>query len=205
MKKLLCLALALLTLLSLVACGGGGDTNMHKIMKAVKDDVITDDDKYVYKSADGYQSTDNTDYSEIRAFSDGVNPRTFVAFIMGDTVVIKDATKSGHSQHVYWWAKDTETTYNGEKVSVAANTVSIEVEYEIQRWDARDNKWKVDKTYKAYIGGLDMNDYYENGKFSTDGATVIGDNECLEGAVALLAAGFDGLNPIYTDKGYPIK
>lgn len=205
MKKLLSLCLAILTICTLVSCGTNGDTNMHKILKAAKDEIITRDDIYLSKSSDSYQSNDNADYSEIRAFCNGTNPKLCVGFNAGSTVAIKDTSKNSVSLDINWWVKDSTYQYENETQSVTANTISMEVEYTTRYWDSTRSQWITDKTYKAFIYDLSMDEYYNNGNFSAENATTVGDSECTDVAVALLNDAFDGLNGIFTEKGYPIK
>lgn len=204
MKKLLSLLLSILTIFALISCNSG-DTNMHKILKAAKDEIITRDDAYVYKSSNSYQSGSNENYNEIRAYCDGTNPRLCVAFNASSTVAIKDTSKNSLNLDIDWFVADHEYQYENQTASITANTVSMEVEYTTRHWDSVTNQWKIDHTYKAFVYNLDMNDYYENGEFSADGVSTIGDSECTQVAVDLLNDAFDGLNTIFTEKGYPIK
>ena len=206
MKRILALALVLaMFTLALASCGSDGDTNMHKIMGAVNDGVITRDDEYVFKSMEGYQSTDNEDYSEVIAFCNGVNPNKLVGFNAGNVIAIKDTSKNSTDLNITWWAKDGETTYNGQTASIPANTISMEVEYTTRYWDSTRGEWMTEATSSALIYGISMDDYYQNGSFSSEGATTIGNVTCIDVGFELLNDAFNGLNGIFTDKGYPIK
>ena len=206
MKRILALALVLaMFTLALASCGSDGDTNMHKIMGAVNDGVITRDDEYVFKSMEGYQSTDNEDYSEVIAFCNGVNPNKLVGFNAGNVIAIKDTSKNSTDLNITWWAKDSETTYNGQTASIPANTISMEVEYTTRYWDSTRSEWMTETTSSALIYGISMDDYYQNGSFTSEGTTTIGNVTCIDPGFELLNDAFNGLNGIFTDKGYPIK
>lgn len=206
MKKIVALALVIAVFaLTLASCGSGGDTKMHKIMEAAEDNIITRDDIYEYKSIAGFQSTDNEDYTEVRALCNGVNPGVLVGFSASDLKVVKDTSKNDTSLNITWWAEDSDVTYESQSVSVLANTISMEVEYTTRHWDSARGEWMTDTTYKALVYGLNMDDYYQNGSFSAEGVTTVGDSECTAVAVSLLNDAFGGLNGVFTAKGYPIK
>ena len=209
MKKLGCICLAILTLCTFVSCGPGGDTNMHKIMQAMDDGEIATDmenDVYFVQSSKNYQSGDNEDYSETRALGFGYHYKHRVDFLAGKFVVVKDTAKTDLSIEICWWANAEERQlFNSEMQSLNANSISLEVEYEVYKWDSKRQEFMHDETYEAVVYNLDMDDYYQNGKFVASDATTVGDSECTEVAVALLNEAFEGLNEIYTDKGYPIR
>ncbi len=209
MKKLLCLCLALLTLGTFVSCGPGGDTNMHKIMQAVDDGEIAADmenDVYLVRSSDTYQSGDNEDFTEVRAFAFGQHYKHRLDFKAGKFVVVKDTSKTDLSMEICWWVDAEERQlFNSEMQSIDANSISLEVEYEVHKWDEKRLEWILDETYKALVYNLSMDTYYQNGKFTAADATTVGDSECTNVAIELINEAFDGLNGIYSEKGYPIK
>ena len=231
MKKIICLALALVTVCTLlVACGPGGDTNMHKIMHAIeKEGAIRastypdEADCYVYHSLDeapvnnGWQ---NVTYDSTEAWADNVYYKHHIMFNADRVEIRQDAYKKEFETNIYWDAKE--------------NTISIKLYqgYSYSIWDDSsknpDNHgFNSEKGFgissynsdgDAYIV-FDMNTYYEKGKFEVSDATydatqftVYNPNEfsdCMDtfivDMVDLLNDALDGLNGVYTAKGYPIK
>ena len=210
MRKILCLCLALLMLCTFVSCGPGGDTNMHKLMKALKDgDVVPDDpaNEYFMQTSKGYTNQANENYTEIRAFVDGTGHyKHRLDFAAGKYQVVKDTSMTDLSMKICWWVDaEPHMLYGNEYQNLEANTISIEVKYEVSKRNATKQDWDSGKTYQAVIYNLSMDTYYQNGKFAETDATVVGDSECTSASVALLNEAFDALNDIYAAQGYPFK
>ncbi len=225
MKKIICFVLALVTVCTLlVACGPGGDTNMHKIMHAIeKEEAIRastypdEADCYVYHSLDkapydnGWQ---NVNYDSTEAWADNVYYKHHIMFNADRIQIRQDAYKKEFDTKIYWDAKD--------------NTISIGLyeAYSYQVWDSQRERFNSDKgfevsSYDTVDAELffDMNVYYEKGSFEVSDATydaakftVRNPGEfsgCMDtfigDMVDLLNDALDGLNGVYTAKGYPIK
>jgi hypothetical protein len=210
MKKILCLCLALLTLCTFVACGPGGDTNMHKLMKALKDgDVVPDEssNEYFMQTSENYSSQANEDYTQVRAYVDGTGHyKHRLDFRASKYQVVKDTTQIDLSMEICWWVDaESRMLHGNEYQDMAANTISIEVEYEVCEWNAAKQRWDNQKTYKALLYNLSMDTYYQNGEFTEADATVAGDGECTAAAIALFNEAFNALHEIYAEQGYPFK
>ena len=210
MKRILCLCLALLTLCALVACGPGGDTKMHNLMKALNDgDVVPDEEsnEYLVKTSENYSSQANEDYTEVRAFVDGTGHyKHRLDFRASKYQVVKDTSKTNLRLEICWWVDaDSYMLHGNEYQNIEANTISIEVQYEVSEWDAAKEDWSDHKTYKALIYNMSMDTYYQNGKFAETDGTVLGDSECTAAAIALFNEGFNALHEIYAKQGYPFK
>ena len=214
MKRILALLLAAVMLVSvLVACDGGGDTNMHKLMKAMYKDGLIDcegdstDNKDMYKVENGTWEKDgndvrNQDYRQAYAYATGGYYKHYINFVASKTVVTKDASYMFLDIRIQWRAED--------------NTVVVSISRcGYSNWDAAQGKFVQ---YARFEGGAeftyDMNVYYENGTFLTSDATAaytgsdvdtVGKDVLLKDCTDLLNEAFGGLNPIYTAKGYPIK
>ncbi|MBQ7383580.1 MAG: hypothetical protein IJV72_02175 [Clostridia bacterium] len=209
MKKLLCLCLALVCLCMFVSCGPGGDTNMHKIMKAMDDGEIGTDletDVYHYKSSNTFQSGDNEDFTEVRALATGHHYRHRVDFAASKFVVVESTSKTYLELDINWWVEAEERQlFNNEMQSINANSISVDVKYTVEKWDSSRSDFIQENVFKALLYNIDMNAYYENGEFSVEDATVEGDSGCEAVAIDLLNEAFEKLNEMYSAKGYPIK
>jgi len=210
MKRILSLFLALLTLFTLVACGPGGDTKMHNLMKALNDgDIIPDEEgnEYFMQTSEGYSSQANENYTEVRAFVDGTGHyKHRLDFRAHKYQAVKDTTMTDLSMEICWWVDaESRMLHGSEYQEIAANTISIEVEYEVSQWNEKKQDWDNHKTYKALLYNLSMDTYYQNGKFAVEDATVVGDGQCTDAAIALFNQAFDELHKIYSEQGYPFK
>lgn len=231
MKKLLAIALlAVLLVGTLVSCGPGGDTNMHKIMKAIeKEGAIlasaypSDADCYTYQSLSKLPvhegDWENVNYDSTKAWADNVYYKNHILFKADRIEMRQDAYKKDFETKIYWDAKE--------------NTISISL-YEAYTYSVWDNAAK-DPQYHAFNSDkgftvssyssddakftFDMNVYYEKGSFAASDATydaaefTVSNPGDITGAmdifvgdmVDLLNDALDGLNGVYTAKGYPIK
>ncbi len=214
MKKILALALVSVLLIgTLVSCGAGGKTNMHKLMKAIyKDGVIdygyldTVQDLYKYESGEvpsgHYTDYPNADYKEVYAYAESGYYKHYLNLSAGNQIVTKDVSNNYIDADIQWFADD--------------NTIVLKL-YRCGycKWDAVKNEWD---NYASFEGGAkftyDMNLYYENGKFETTDATAVyegsnvdevGREVLLRDCTALLNDALNGLNEVYGAKGYPIK
>ncbi len=230
MKKITCLVLALITIcISLVSCGSGGDTNMHKIMDAIhKEKVIlastysAEADCYEYYSLPEvpyHNGWDNVNYDSTEAWADNVYYRHHIMFNADRVEIRQNSYAKTFETKIFWDAKD--------------NTISIKLQegyaYSVWNDDARDPQ------YHGFTGDdgfditsydsdndeitFDMNVYYEKGKFEVSDATydinefkiynpgkISGCEEMfINDMVKLLNDALNGLNGVYTAKGYPIK
>ena len=225
MKKIVCLALALIAIcMPLVSCGPGGDTNMHKIMQAIeKENAIlastysSDADCYSYDSLDEVpydNGWENVDYDSTKAWADNVYYKHHILFNANRTEIRKNSYAKDFDTKIFWNAKD--------------NTISISLreKYTYSVWNATDSKFKSEKGFEVSsynsdgaVLVFDMNVYYTNGKFEVSDATydistftvsnpgkISGCEDIFVGdMVDLLNDALSGLNGVYTDKGYPIK
>lgn len=230
MKKIICFVLALITVcLSLVACGPGGDTNMHKIMHAIEKENAILASTYS-KEVDCYEDTslsempydngwENVDHESTKAWADNVYYGRHILFNANRVELKKDSYAKDFDTKIYWNAKE--------------NTISISLreKYEYNVWNnkAKDPKYHSFKSddgfevssYDSENAKLvfDMNIYYENGKFEVSDATydinefsvrnpgeIAGCEDIfVADMVELLNDALNGLNGIYKEKGYPIK
>ena len=217
MKKLISFCLIICTLaVTLVACGGGGDTNMHKVMAAIEDGAIGtdgDSDVYSYTSSDAAPFTNgvciNENYNSVKMYarSNG-HPGHRVDFHLSALKVVKD----GHYENL----KNTTVSYNGDDNVIIVNG------FEYFWFDWAGTKWAGDSLFQSYYTDsitFDMNTYYTNGKFTVDDAVCefhelttnkFTQNPTYKDAmltfiVDALNEGLSGLDEIYTQKGYPIK
>lgn len=182
---------------------------MHKIMQAMKDGEIGTDletDGYHYNSSENFTRGDNVNFTEVMARSPGFHYKHRVDFGASKFAVVENTSETELQLEICWFAQGGEySLFNNEMQTVNENSISLEVEYTVYEWDPALKKFKYVDDYKALVYNLDMNEYYENGKFTSESATVLGDSECTSVAVDLLNEAFDGLNEVYTEKGYPIK
>ena len=230
MKKIICLVLVLITVcMSLFACGSGGDTNMHKIMDAIHKENSIKASTYPAE-ADCYKSQslpevpyndgwNNVNYDSIEAWADNVYYRHHIAFNAERIEIRQNSYAKDFDARIFWDAKD--------------NTISIKLRsgysYSVWNNEARDPMYHGFTTAKGFDVTsfdtenheivFDMNDYYSNGKFDAADATYdisqfnfynpgkISNCEeiFINDMVKLLNDALDGLNRIYTEKGYPIK
>ena len=230
MKKIICLVLALLTVcISLASCGAGGDTNMHKIMTAIhKDKAIlastypADADCYVSQSLSEvpyHNGWDNVNYDSTEAWADNVYYGHHILF-KADRVEVRENNYAKEFEgKIFWDAKE--------------NTISISL-YEGYAYNVWTDKAK-DPQYHGFSSDdgfsitsysaendeitFDMNVYYEKGKFEVSDATydisqftvsnpgkIAGcEDMFIADMVDLLNDALNGLNGIYTQKGYPIR
>lgn len=215
MKKILAFVLVAVMLVgALVSCDAGGDTNMHKLMKAAyKDglidcegDSLTNKDMYKVETGtferDSQNNVVNQDYRQAYAYATGGYYKHYMNFRAGKTEVIEDTSYIFLDISIQWVTED--------------NTVVVKISRcGYSKWDTVKNEFDQ---YARFEGGAeftyDMNKYYENGKFLTTDATAVytgtdvddvGKDKLLQDCTDLLNEAFGGLNPIYTAKGYPIK
>ncbi len=230
MKKIICLALSFATVcMLLVACGSGGDTNMHKIMDAIeKENAIlastypSEADVYEYHSLPELpydNGWENVNYDSTEAWADNVYYGRHILFQAERTQIRENNYLKELDTKIYWNAKD--------------NTIAISLQegyrYAVWNDDARDPQYHgFTSDYGFEVSSydsendeivFDMNVYYENGKFEVSDATYDisqftirnpGEfTDCegifIEDMVDLLNDALDGLNEIYTAKGYPIR
>ena len=182
MKKIICLALAIITIcLSLASCGAGGDTNMHKIMTAMhKDKAILasaypdEADCYEYKSLPElpyHEDWDNVNYDSTRAWADNVYYRHHIKFNVDRVEVRQNNYAKEIDAQIFWDADD--------------NTISISLRsaYSYDAWyiaktEREESGFYNDEgfsvsSYEAENDKIvfDMNVYYEKGKFELSDAT----------------------------------
>ncbi len=218
MKKLLCALLVFCSIVGLVACNGvGGDTNMHKIMQAIcKDGTITGSDIYVYESApetpkDANHQFLNENYKYVTASSSGTGYyKHYIHFTARNIVIVKDSYSIDMQIRFKWSAED-----NVIDVEITSSTYN--------EWNTAKNKWKDGFGVTAEKITFDMNVYYNEGSYEYEDATYTfdegnknvlsnhfntvedGEKLVIELVVNLLNDALNGLNEIYTEKGYPIK
>ena len=166
MKKIICLALALIAIcMPLVSCGPGGDTNMHKIMQAIeKENAIlastysSDADCYSYDSLaevpydNGWE---NVDYDSTKAWADNVYYKHHILFNANRTEIRKNSYAKDFDTKIFWNAKD--------------NTISISLreKYEYNVWN---NKAKDPKYH-----GFKSDDGFEVSSYDSDNAKLVFD------------------------------
>ncbi len=217
MKKLLCLLLISISMLGLVACNGSaGDTNMHKIMNAaLKENKITASDVYEYSSLpeipkDSQGHYLNQDFEFVEAnFSSGYN-KHYIIFSASGIEIEEDEYSAEIQIKIKWNAEDNTVVVDTQGCSVVL-------------WDASKNKWV--SSYGVEFKGVtyDMNAYYNDGDFEDEDAVYTvsdatknvlsqyysnvddGISFVIEQISDLLDDAFDGLNEVYTKKGYPIR
>ena len=230
MKRIICLVLALIAVcVSFASCGAGGDTNMHKIMTAIHKEKAILASTYpaeadCYKSASlaevpYHNGWDNVNYDSTEAWADNVYYKHHILFKADRVEVRENSYAKEFEIRIYWKAKD--------------NTISISLYegYGLSVW----NQKAKDPQYHGFSGDdgfsvtsygsenadivFDMNVYYEKGKFDVSDATYdisafkisnpgkIANCEgmFIEDMVDLLNDSLNGLNGIYTQKGYPIR
>ncbi len=217
MKKLLCLLLATISMLALLACNGaGGDTNMHKIMQAaLKEKTITSSDVYEYSSLpeapkDNQGNYLNQDYEYTYALISSGYYKHYVLFSARHIVV---------EENEYFIDMQIKIKWNAEDNTVVVDTQGSNV----LLWDTSKNKWK--SSFGVEFKGVtyDMNAYYNDGDFDKEDAVYTASDEVknllaqyfptaevgvkfmIERISDLLDDAFDGLNEVYTKKGYPIR
>ena len=214
MKRILAIALVAVMLVgALVSCDAGGDTNMHKLMKAMYKDGLIDyegdslNNKDMYKVENGTwekvgNDVKNQDYRKTYAYATGGYYKHYVNFNASNTVVVKDTSYMFLDVRIQWRAEE--------------NTVVVEISRcGYSSWDSAKDKFNQ---YARFEGGAeftyDMNKYYENGQFATSDATAVyegsdvdkvGKDKLLQDCTDLLNEAFNGLNTVYGAKGYPIK
>lgn len=230
MKKIVCLLLTLITVCaSLVACGAGGDTNMHKIMdaihkeNAIRASVYPDEaDCYEYRSLSElpyHNGWDNVNYESIEAWADNVYYGHHILFHADRVEIRQNSYLKTFDTKIYWNSKD--------------NTISIAL-YQSYAYHVWNNE-AADPQHHAFLSSrgfqisssgeedaellFDMNVYYEKGKFEVSDATydmsqftvynpgkITGCEELFVGdMVELLNDALNGLDGVYAAKGYPIK
>ena len=230
MKRIICLVLALIAVcVSFASCGAGGDTNMHKIMTAIHKEKAILASTYpaeadCYKSASlaevpYHNGWDNVNYDSTEAWADNVYYKHHILFKADRVEVRENSYAKEFEIRIYWKAKE--------------NTISISL-YEGYGYSVWNQKAK-DPQYHGFSGDdgfsvtsygsenddivFDMNVYYEKGKFDVSDATYdisafkisnpgkIANCEgmFIEDMVDLLNDSLNGLNGIYTQKGYPIR
>ena len=210
MRRIICLVLALIAVcVSFASCGAGGDTNMHKIMTAIHKEKAILASTYpaeadCYKSASlaevpYHNGWDNVNYDSTEAWADNVYYKHHILFKADRVEVRENSYAKEFEIRIYWKAKE--------------NTISISL-YE------GDDGFSV-TSYSSENADIvfDMNVYYEKGKFDVSDATYdisaftisnpgkIANCEgmFIEDMVDLLNDSLNGLNGIYTQKGYPIR
>lgn len=233
MKRIISIALVLCALCAtLVACGPGGDTNLHKIMHAMdKEGTLacgypSEADLYSnyslselpYNSSTGWE---NTNYNSIEAWADNVYYAHHIVFNAERVEIRENRYAKEIDIRIIWRSPENEIRIDIEGYS-----------YDVWNNEARDPRYHGfdgEKGFgavtdnpdssKSYSIVFNMNDYYENGKFDLDDATcdmesirfynpgqIAGHEDMvLEDVVDLLNDAFDGLNGVYAAKGYPIK
>ena len=228
MKKIICLVLALIAVcMPLVACGPGGDTNLHKVMEAMNNDEIIcgyfeDADSYSYYSLPEVPCNNgwyNVNYDSIEAWSDNVYYRNHIMFKAELNEVRENRYQKEIRLTMIWRSAENELKVRIDKY-----------DYNVWNNEARDPQYHGfydDKGFEArsntdlenYFIVFNMNDYYENGKFDLDDATydistinfsnrgnIVGcEDMVLEDMIDLLNNSLNGLNQVYGAKGYPIK
>ncbi|MBE6532246.1 MAG: hypothetical protein E7676_01905 [Ruminococcaceae bacterium] len=219
MKRIISLLLAVaLICASLVSCGPGGDTNMHKIMHAMAKEgtiaysVYSDEaDCYNYATNPDVAYNDNINHKTVKAWADNVNYKNSVSFYASCVEVVENQSLANFRVKIVWDAKEntlTLTMYEG---------------YDYRVWDFAKNEFswalgfEVIDEDKEFV--FDMNDYYQNGELLESDATfdisefTIKNNGKVNGCekifindmIELLNEALDGLNEVYSAKGYPIK
>ena len=230
MKKIICLAVALITVCALlVACGPGGDTNLHKIMEAMDKEEIAcgyhdEADCYSYKSLpnlpyDPSDGWDNVNYDSIEAWSDNVYYRNHIMFKADMNEVRENRYQKEIRLTIIWRSAENELKVRIERYDYNAwNNEARDPQYHGFYDDDGFEAFSNDDLENHYIV-FSMDDYYENGKFELEDATydinsfyfrnpgkIAGiEDMVFEDVVDLLNDAFDGLNKVYTAKGYPIK
>ena len=230
MKKIVCLVLALIAVcMTLAACGPGGDTNMHKLMDAIhKENAIlastysAEADCYEYSSLPEVpynNGWENVNYDSTEAWADNVYYGHHILFNANRIEIRQDNYLIEFDAKIYWNAKDNTITislYDGYQYSVWNNAAKDPQNHGFDGEKGFDITSKDSENDELVF---DMNVYYEKGKFEVSDATydmsafrvynpgkISGCEErFINDMVDLLNDALNGLNGIYTAKGYPIK
>ena len=219
MKRIVSLLLAVVVICaSLVSCGAGGDTNMHKIMHAMaKEGTIaysvysSEADCYEYATNPDVANDANITHKTVKAWADNVNYKRSIKFSASCLKVVENQSYVYFRADIVWDAKDdtiTLTMYEG---------------YDYEVWNAAKNDFDWNRGFevidenKEFV--FNMSDYYAKGRLEKADATfdisefTIKNHGDVEGCeeifindmIGLLNDALDGLNEVYSAKGYPIK
>ena len=220
MKKLLCFILSVLLLISMVACSSGGDTNMYKVKAAVeKGEIALDgiEDAYTDSGTKKYDDHFPWDY-EFLAYCSEVTD-DYVEFKIFAHNKIEKICNDQLTMTVRWWAKGGEVQLyeKGETVTVESDSLSWVAEYELYEWDNSTASMvysgkSTAAEYNVACNNGCMDEFYQNGRFDTlsRSSMIAKDPEGLEPGlwfttpIDAINQALQGLNEIYTEKGYPI-